>query len=262
MSHAAWAERLAAACLEGARGRALSVEDGEVVEIDGLALALSNLPTEELNSAAVSREPSDPRAALAAAEDEFRRRGHAFFGIELERGRHPSVEAAVRDAGLTRLFSRPLMAAAREDLATPTHLDGVQIEPVEEEGSLAELRSVDLEAFGGDPAITELSLGPRLLALGNTRMFLARLGGVAVGEGAVWLLSGTVGIFGIGVMERARRRGIGGALTLTAAHAFGDRADVAWLLPTEMARPLYEGLGFRSVSEWEVWVRAPAEAAT
>jgi hypothetical protein len=32
-------------------------------------------------------------------------------------------------------------------------------------------------------------------------------------------------------------------------------ADLAWLLPSETARPMYERLGFRDLETWEVWVR-------
>jgi ribosomal protein S18 acetylase RimI-like enzyme len=65
---------------------------------------------------------------------------------------------------------------------------------------------------------------------------------------------GAVGIFGVTVVPRARRRGIGRALTLHAARAFPG-ADLVWLHPTERARPLYEGLGFEIVASWEVWTR-------
>jgi hypothetical protein len=68
------------------------VDGGEVVEVDGLVVALTNLPEPAMNNAVVDREPEDADAAIAAAEEEFRRRGHPFFGIELERGRHPAVE--------------------------------------------------------------------------------------------------------------------------------------------------------------------------
>jgi ribosomal protein S18 acetylase RimI-like enzyme len=66
---------------------------------------------------------------------------------------------------------------------------------------------------------------------------------------------GTLGLFGIGTIERARRRGIGTAVTAFAIRDHRTEADLAWLEPTAMARRLYERLGFRAVSTWEVWVR-------
>lgn len=232
------------------------MEGGEVVEVDGLVVALTNLLDPALNGVVVAREPEDADAALAAAEAEFSRRGHPFFGIELERGRHPAVEEAVRRAGLTLLFSHPAMAARPVDLQSgPAAPAGVRIEPMEDPSELPELQAVDLDAFGGDPGVTARFLGEGMLGSDHNRLFLARENGRAIGAGTAWSLLGTVGIFGIAVVERARGRRIGTALTLTAARAFGDDVDLAWLYPTHLARPLYERLGFRAVGDWDIWVR-------
>jgi ribosomal protein S18 acetylase RimI-like enzyme len=255
MSEVRWADRIAAAVVEGLSRRALAVDGGEVIETDGLIVALTNLPDPSINGTCVANDPSDPDVALAAAEEEFRRRGHPFFGLEIERGRHPGLEGAVKRAGLALLFSRPAMAALTADLAPPAPSGGVRISSVLDDADLAALRALDLEAFGGDAAVTERFLGSGMVANPNNRSFLARNGDETVGSGAAWLLQGTVGIFGIGVAERARRRGVGAALTLTSAHAFGDAADMAWLHPSEMARSLYGSLGFRAVADWDVWVR-------
>jgi len=231
------------------------VDGGEVVEVDGLVVALTNLPEPSLNGAVVAREPDEPDAAVAAAEEEFRRRGHPFFGIELERGRHPAVEEAVRHTGLTLLLSRPAMAAPLDDLLVgPAVPSGVRIVRLEDPNDLPELRAVDLDAFRGDPDVTARFLGPGMLASDHNRVFLAREGLRAIGAGTAWSLLGTVGIFGIAVVRSARGRGIGTALTLTAARAFPD-IDLAWLYPTDLARPLYERLGFRAVGDWDIWVR-------
>jgi GNAT superfamily N-acetyltransferase len=249
------ADRVAAAYPEGLRSRALAVEGGEALEVDGLVLGLTNLPAEELNSAGVLREPADPGSALVAAEEVFRSRGHPFFGIELEPGRFPRLEAAVRDAGLARLLTRPAMAgsvAGLRDVAVP---DGVTIEVVRDRAALDDLRGVDFEAFGGDRAITDRFLSERWLDLEDCRSLLARDAAGPVGAATGMLLEDTVGVFGVGVVERARRRGIGAALTVRAARGLADRADLAWLLPSDMARALYGRLGFRHVSTWEIWIR-------
>ncbi len=249
-------DRIRAAYVEGSRKRALSVDGGEVIEVDGLVVALTNLPEPALNGAVVAREPEDSDAALAVAEQEFRRRGHPFFGIELERGRHPAVEEAVKRAGLTLLLSHAAMSARQADLpsggAVPV---GVRIERLEDPSGLPDLRAVDLDAFGGDPDVTARFLGPGALAADHSRVFLAWEDGRAIGAGTAWSLLGTIGIFGVAVMERARGRGIGAALTIEAARAFGDQVDLAWLHPTDLARPLYERLGFRAVADWDIWVR-------
>jgi hypothetical protein len=45
-------------------------------------------------------------------------------------------------------------------------------------------------------------------------------------------------------------------MTVVVASAFGG-ADLVWLSPTDMARSMYERLGFREVAIWDVWTRPP-----
>jgi len=251
------AERIVAAGLEGERVRAEVVEGGEVVEVAGLLIALSNLAAPELNGTRVIREPDDPAAALDAAREIFRSRGHPFFGIELEVGRHPSVEAAVRAAGLRRVDAWPAMAASIALLAAESPPGGVEIREVRGDHELDAVRAVEVATFGTPAEIAEQFVGRRMLEDERVRMFIAWIDGEPVGEASAYRLHDTVGIFGVGVVEAARRRGIGAALTLRAARAFDGTTDIAWLQPSDMARRMYEGLGFLPVSEWEVWTAQP-----
>jgi len=247
------AERIVAASLEGERVRADVVEGGEFVEVAGLLVALSNLPAPELNGTRVVREPDDPSAALDAARAVFRSRGHPFFGIEIEVGRHPAMEDAVRAAGLRRVEAWPTMAVPISLLPIAHVPAGVEIRVVREDHDLAAVRAVEVATFGTPVDIAERFVGRRMLEDRRVRMFTAWIDGEPVGEASAYLLHDTVGIFGVGVVEAARRRGIGAALTLRAAGAFDDRTDLAWLQPSEMAHRMYEGQGFRRVSDWEVW---------
>ena len=247
------ADRVASASLVGERVRAEVVEGGEAIEVDGLLVALSNLPAPELNGTRVIREPDDPVAAIAAAHDVFRSRGHPFFGIEIEVARHPRIDDAVRTTGLRRVERWPAMVADLGALPAPSDIEGVEITEVRDAADLPAVRAVEVSTFGTSPAVAVRFVGPRMLEDERIRMFVAWIDGRPVGE-ATGYLDDTVGIFGVGVVEEARRRRIGAALTLRAAAAFGDRADLAWLQPSDMARSMYERLGFRAVSEWEVWI--------
>jgi GNAT superfamily N-acetyltransferase len=248
------ADRIVAAGLEGERVRAEVVEGGEVLEVDGLLVSLSNLPASELNGTRVIREPDDPSTALDAARSMFRGRGHPFFGIEVEVGRHPKVERAIRAAGLRRVDGWPTMAAPVARLPVERVPRDVQIREVVRERDLAAIHAVEVATFGTPRDIAERFVGPRMLGDQRVRMYTAWIDGEPVGEASAYLLHDTVGIFGVGVVEAARRRGIGAALTLRAGRAFVDRADLAWLQPSDMAQRMYGTLGFRPVSDWEVWI--------
>jgi GNAT superfamily N-acetyltransferase len=252
------ADRIVAAGLEGERVRAEVVEGGEVVEVDGLLVSLSNLPASELNGTRVIREPDDAPTALEAARAVFRGRGHPFFGIEIEVGRHPAVEGAIRAAGLRRVDGWPTMAARIAALPPERVPDGVAIREARRQEDLEAVRSVEVATFGTPRDIAERFVGLRMLEDDRVRVFTAWIDGEPVGEASAYLLHDTVGIYGVGVVESARRRGIGAALTLSAARAFEDRTNIAWLQPSEMARTMYDDLGFRSVSDWEVWIAREA----
>jgi hypothetical protein len=247
------ADRVVGASLEGERVRAEVVEGGEVLEVDGLLVALSNLPVPELNGTRVIREPDDPSAALEAARAVFRSHGHPFFGIEIEVGRHPAIEEAVRGAGLRRVEAWPAMAVPITSLPVEEVPAGVEIRLVRDRLELEVVRAVEVATFGTPAEIAERFVGRKMLEDPRVRILTAWIDGEPVGEASAYLLHDTVGIFGVGVVEQARRRGIGAALTLRAARAFDDRTDLAWLQPSAMARRMYEGQGFRRVSDWEVW---------
>lgn len=249
------ADRVADSALETERIRALTVEGGEVLEVEGLVITLTNLPAPELNGVRVASAPMDPAGALSAAEQLFHDRGHRFFGVEVEVGRHPSVEEAIREAGLERVEAWPAMAVAIGGLPEAPAPDGVTFRSVTDPSDLSPLRAVEVEAFGTAPDVVERFIGPGLISDQRVRASTAWIDGEPVGQAVAYRTGATVGVFGVGVLPGARRRGIGTALTVAAARAFGDAADLAWLQPSTMAEGLYERLGFRTVSRWEVWAR-------
>jgi ribosomal protein S18 acetylase RimI-like enzyme len=247
------AERIARGIVGATRIRFSAVAIAELVEVDGLLVAISNLPAPELNGAYVVREPTHPASALATAEAELATRGMTF-GIDMEAGRHPSVDVAVRAAGLEMIVVRPAMAVRVEELPPAPLPDGVTIRPIETPGDASALAHVDAEAFEGDLEISERFHAAGVVDVDGCRGFVAWEGDVPVGAGIAYEVAGTVGIYGVSVIPSVRRRGIGAAITVACARAFPE-ADLAWLQASEMGLGVYEGLGFRRVADWEVWVR-------
>jgi ribosomal protein S18 acetylase RimI-like enzyme len=248
-------ERIALGFAEAERQRRANVPGAEVMEIDGLLLAFANVPDPPVNSTLVMTEPSDPAAALAAAEAEFRKRGRPF-GLDVAAGRHPRVDEAVRSAGYALLFSWPAMAVAVDDLPERPLPEGVRVAPVRDEAETSAVARVEralLDPTQPDSGIAERFYGPASYGADGARTFVAWEGDEPVGIASAHLRAGAVGILGVGVVPSARRRGIASALSVIAARAFP--ADLAWLHAAEDARSLYARLGFGQVAEWEVWVR-------
>jgi GNAT superfamily N-acetyltransferase len=248
------AERIARGFVDAECKRRRKVVGAEVIEIDGLVLMLSNLPDPQLNGVFIEREPSDPAAALEAAEEEYRRR-RMVFGIDLQVGRNPSVDIAVRAAGLERILERPGMAVALADLAYADAPDGVEIARVTDDVGARALVAVGVEAFGDDPEVGAAFYGVGAYGIEGGSTFVAWEEGEPVAISGAYVHDGATGVLGVGVVPRARRRGIGAAMTVVGARAFDD-ADMAWLHPSPMAERMYERLGFRTVCDWEVWIRS------
>jgi ribosomal protein S18 acetylase RimI-like enzyme len=247
-------ERIALGFAEAERQRRQNIEGAEVLEFDGLLLAFANVPDPPVNSVLVVSEPSDPVAALVAAEDAFRQRGRTL-GVDVAIGRHPSVDRAVRELGLTKLFAWPGMAVDVADLPAISPPDGIRVEPVTDERGAAAIARVEQVGFGSKPEIAERFYAAASYGVEDARSFVAWDGDEPVGMAAAYLHAGAIGIFGVAVVPAARRRGIASALSAIAARAFP--ADLAWLHTDDpQARSVYEQLGFREVAQWEVWVRS------
>ncbi len=70
------------------------------------------------------------------------------------------------------------------------------------------------------------------------------------------------GVYNVGVVPGARRRGVGTALTwasVAAGRAWGCEPIV--LQATEMALPMYEAMGFRTVASYAVFREPPASGS-
>lgn len=239
--------------VDAERKRRVRMPGAEVLEIDGLVLAFSNVADPSLNSVVVERQPSDALAALRAAEDAFRIRGHEL-GVDLQIGRHPSVDRAVRSLGLSRIIEQPGMAMDPAGLRPAATPDDIAVREVADQADAHALVRVGELAFGDDPEVAGRFYAAGSSGVPGTAAFVGWESGEPVAIATSYLHEGAVGIFGVAVVPAARGRGIGTAITTHAAHAYVG-ADLAWLHPTEMATKLYERIGFRRVSDWEVWVR-------
>jgi len=251
------AERLALGVVAAERSRRINVEGAELLEIDGLVLALANLPDPALSSVVVRGEPIDAAGALEAAEIEFTSRGMQF-GIDLQAGRHPSVDEAVRATGLERITERPGMAIDPAALPDGPVSRDVIVREVDGARDVEALVQVGVLAFGDDPDVGRAFYGAGARGLPDARMFVAWAGADAIAIAAAYRDGTTTGVMGVGVVPSARGRGLGSAMTVLASRAFPE-ADLVWLHPTEEARSMYERLGFEVVSDWEVWVRSRSD---
>jgi GNAT superfamily N-acetyltransferase len=94
-------------------------------------------------------------------------------------------------------------------------------------------------------------LPPELLSAGDHAAFhilVARLNGVKVATALAFDFGTDCGIYNVGTLEHARRRGLGTALTLAQLYDAADRGcQTASLQSTPMAERVYVTVGFRDL---------------
>jgi GNAT superfamily N-acetyltransferase len=138
------------------------------------------------------------------------------------------------------------LSALPEEVPAPANLE---IERARDDETLAAWRDTLALGFGEGPLeaewVTEMY---RRLGLddGPWRHYLGRLDGTPVATSTLFVGAGVAGIYFVSTVERARRRGIGAAITLApllAAREMGYGMGV--LGSSEMGYPVYRRLGFQ-----------------
>ena len=125
--------------------------------------------------------------------------------------------------------------------------DDFVIEQVHDEAGLAAWVEALGSGFGEGPVEAEWvgEMYSRLGFEGPWRHYLGLLAGEPVATATLFFGAGVAGIYFVCTVERARRRGIGAAVTLAALREVRDLGySVGVLGSSEMGYPLYRGLGF------------------
>ena len=138
------------------------------------------------------------------------------------------------------------LADIDEERARPP---GVAVEPAPDEAGLELWGRMFCGAHGAPPAAARAWIdAARRLGFHDLPWdcWLARIDGTPVGLGLSFLGGGVVGLYGIGTLPAARRRGVGSALTLVPMLKAREEGYAAAILhATPDGELLYPRLGFR-----------------
>lgn len=144
--------------------------------------------------------------------------------------------------------------------APPAPAAGVTVVPVDQ-GGLDEFLDVSVE-LGLPRELAVDMFSPALAADPEVRLFAGRLGGKAVGTSLAIRTGAVSGVYNVAVVPRARRRGVGAALTsaaVAAGRAWGCEPVV--LQASAMGLGLYEAMGFRTVQPYAMFTAVAAGTA-
>jgi GNAT superfamily N-acetyltransferase len=224
----------------------------------GVVTILTGLPFDWFNQILIEREGATPAGVLA--------------GVAQARERSPSFVVRLRE-GLDDRFiatlTRAGLASAREDATTPgmvafpidhdaiaSHASPeLEIRRVTDLAGIDAHRKVVTDGFGSDPAVALGTACVDLLDRPDCVVYVGYAGGDPVVSGLGWRTGRTIGVYSIATIASARRRGYGAAMT---AHVVSDGlvtgCDVAALQASEIGRPIYERIGFRTVVRYATYM--------
>jgi GNAT superfamily N-acetyltransferase len=225
----------------------------EARRIEGATIAaFVHRPDREfLNNAVLERPPADLDATLAEIEAVYAGHGIERFAIWVHES-DAATGAALREHGYafdsaTRTMAMPLDALVEGDApdAATSTLEVVEADP-------AEFWAVE------GPAGLLPDLDPS-----GAYFYLGRLDGENVAMLMALDHDGDCGVYMVGTVEAARRRGIATALSAHAVAAAHERGCLtASLQATEMAERVYARVGFRDLGRWQEYVPLPSSSAT
>ncbi|MGZ4440570.1 MAG: GNAT family N-acetyltransferase [Gaiellaceae bacterium] len=122
---------------------------------------------------------------------------------------------------------------------------------------------IELAAPDWRESLRVMELPPDFLEAADPAAFeilIARLDGENVAAAIALDHDGDRGIYNVGTLEHARRRGLGTALTTLLVHdALARGCETASLQSTQMAERMYAGVGFRDLGRILEYVPTPSE---
>jgi hypothetical protein len=223
------------------------VSAGDRRERPGIFAFVTGLPMSLFNGCVVTHPVG--AAELDSALDWVRERSASFrFWV--------SDGLGAEQAHLSTLLARepsPFPGMTLHPIPEPpSPAPGVTVEPVDADGA-DEFVAILVQA-GFPPAMSRELLSPGFVADPSVSLFIGRLDGEPVGTSLALRSPSASGVYNVVTLERARRRGVGTALTWAAAAA--GRAwgrDTIVLQSSAMAESMYRAMGFRLVAPYAVF---------
>ena len=227
-----------------------------VTRAGGLVTIQTGLPFDWFNQVLVEHAEATPEGVLAAVA-RAREQGDPFV-VRLRQGIDDRFIRTLTRAGL-----EPGETSTPGMVAFPIDHDSIGrgTSPDLEIRRVTDARGIDVHCrvvtagFGSDPSVALGTACADLLDRLECVVYVGYANGDPVVSGLGWRTGRTIGVYSIATIEAARRRGYGAAMTArVVADGVDAGCDVAALQASEMGRPIYERLGFRTVVRYTAFV--------
>lgn len=236
---------------------------GALEESDGIVLFATGTSIPVICNGAFRTDDSASPAELIARADTFfgaRHRGYTVMVRDIPAD--DDLRRACEIGGLTA-FGEPSPEMVCTGPVPDNPPDGIELRTVTTVESVADFASVCGQAYSTyglpiDAPAEYLSLPQRVLDAPHVVVVVAYDGDDPV-AGAMTILSHAIaGIYWVGTVERARRSGLGGAVTAAVTNtAFSRGARLVTLQASVMGEPVYRSMGYRPLYLYQDWVRFP-----
>jgi GNAT superfamily N-acetyltransferase len=190
----------------------------------------------------------------------FHERGVAFMWILHPTSLPQDLPERLEKRGLQEVEIMPGMARSLADLPeSPPLPEGMEIRKVLEEGDASEYYTFASWRWGvPEEYVEQLSATLAKFHLGkpDTKAHAWQIWyeGRPVAKAALYLTTGSAGIYGVATKPEARRLGLGGILTLMALRfAQTQGKKLAVLHSSPMAENLYRSLGFEAIADFRLF---------
>ena len=233
------------------------MEGGRVEQLPGATLVSTGLPLLLFNQVFVvddgaSREQT--AASIRAGVGILRASGRRF-SVTLRKDTDDAHQPLMTELRLVPLDVAPWMPGmalhplpAIGSVPAPA---GHEIRPVGDARGLSDHADVLAAGFGMPREWAAAFAIDALLRTPGLTFYVGYQDGVAVTSGVGTRTGRTIGIYNIATVESARRRGLAAAMTMRIVDdGAAAGCDVATLQASDMGRPVYERLGFRTVVEY------------
>lgn len=232
----------------------------QVRRAGGVVTILTGLPFDWFNQILIEHDhatPADLLAGVAQARDRSDR-----FVVRLREGIDDRFIPTLTEAGIvpeSTATTTPGMVAfpiERDAITAPAPAE-LEIHRVIDAAGIDTHCRVVTAGFGSEPAVALATACRDLLDRPDCVVYVGYVGGDPVVSGLGWRTGRTIGVYSIATVEAARRRGYGAAMTArVVADGVVAGCNVAVLQASELGRPIYERLGFRTIVNYTAYLEA------
>ena len=233
--------------------RSMAEPSGFVHEGGGVLIAAPSRVLAWMNVVFVTRPLRDPEAQLARAFSMLDERKLPFF-VHIRDGMDPTAERACEQLGLVGEIPVPGMVL--DPIASHPNESSLEIREVSDDATFADFISVSAESFGIPLDDASFTFPITARQRPNVSYWVGYADGAPAACSNLLVLDHIASINIIGTLEAYRGRGFGAAITQAAVNGgAGAGCQLAVLQASEIGKPVYERMGFRTVTSYKTYFR-------